>query len=92
MSTASVIVHLIASDSKAIAELALQNLVRDIPHAPLSPSRTGDILSKVDDLATKGKEAIQSNLAQAVIDAVPVIDNFVAVMDNIADVRTFCRR
>lgn len=87
--TVTIIVHLTASDSKAVAELALQNLVRDTPQVTLAVSCTGDILNK---LATEGKNVIQSDLANALKDAVPVIDNFVMVMDNIANVRTFCLR
>lgn len=84
--TATVIVQLTASDSKTVAELALHNLVGDMPKAP---KRSEEVLSQASDLASEGKDAIQSDLAQAVIDAVPAIDNFVEVMDNITDVRTF---
>lgn len=87
--TATLIVHLTASDSKAIAELALQNLVRDIPQAPLSAGRTGEILKKAAGLASEGKNVIQSDLVQKMIGTVPAIDNFVTAMDKIADVCTF---
>lgn len=57
---------------------------------PQVPSRSGEMLSKAADLVSEGKDTIESDLVQAVINSFPVIDNFVKLMDTIADVRTFC--
>lgn len=86
--TATMVVHLAPSDVKANAELALKNLVGDIPQGPLSAStQEEDVISKADRLSAAGKNAIKKT--DAFKDAIPAIDNFVSAIDTIAHVRTF---
>lgn len=90
-STATIILHLNASDAKVNTELALQNLVKDISKGPLTASTSANILGKTDTFVTEGKNAIKENcvLVEAFKDSIPIIDNFVAAMDKITDVRAF---
>ena len=81
----SVEVHIAASDVRSNAELALKNLVEETTRGVKS---SGDELAtRVDELVEAGQSAIQSDLSQSFQAAVPGIDNFIQVLDSVADVR-----
>ena len=46
-----------------------------------------EIATSADKLVQAGQSAIQSDLSQSFQAAVPAIDNFIQVLDNVAEVR-----
>ena len=44
-------------------------------------------LERLGDIAEKGKEAMKSNISQAVLDVFPDIDTFISLVDDFVKVR-----
>lgn len=61
--TATVVVHLISSDSKAVAQLALQNLVRDMPRAAVDVNLIAPYSKAVAELALR--QNLMTDIPQA---------------------------